>query len=1002
MAYYKEKCGPDAVDEYDAYSTYRDSYGNSCSYNNRYHNIRGTGKVNTCYADNDPNKLEGYVIHSGITELCDECLNKTSIWSIDLPDTLTKIGSSCFNKTKIGSIELPKSLVEIGHENFPKCLKYITIPAGLNQFPLDNLQECRELISISVDDGNISYKIIDGVLYNYDVTEVLLCPRTKSGQIVVPSTVKHVAEKCFQYCDKITSIVLPFGLETIGDEAFSDMKLERLIMPNSVTEVGEYCFSCTSISKVFTLSRRVTKLQNGCFYKANIPSTDFLKHIEEIGEYCFYESESLPLYLRLPKIVTIGESAFNCSTSSKYIELPSTLSFIGNCAFESTAEDLKVIFLSIVPPRLSDRAFSGIGGNCKLYVPIGTKVFYEHVSPWSTFMNIEVFQPDRDFEKKSSPVSDDIQYFRLKSIVDSFNRINHCDLKEVLHDISLSYSSVDNDKDYENAVDAIRYNRKFNPVMIPDFENEISANWTNKYKLKLLSNYVLESVSPAVLITTQDPSNSIKEGAPIEIPQIDVTKLLCSHDDRTNVEVHYSDILLQIQNQLALAKHSVKVAVSGFTNYAVFKQLKDLASQGLDIHVVINNDLVNNGGYCLNFNELIKAGVHISLVEYPHLLHHKFCIIDDNVVINGSYNWTRFSGKNYENIMIFKDDTYITESFINEFERIKENAEYKDIKAMPDYVPQRPEYDRSAFKQYITEELDAEARETSDHREKITALSKAMKLNPEYIEKINPDVTAKHGEEIKVLDQADRTAKDIVSMVVGNSGNSTSSLNGNRSSNTTSAQSNYSSGQITKGTNEKSNNLSQAVAVHEKQVEKQAMESVKASNLFMVLDVSGSMKDTYNAGHVHCITKDALSAALAISDTQKVSLWKFGDSSSFIKDISLANINDIREVQCMNAGTELNSFVTSAEKSIKDDSLVIIFTDDDGGSINEAVEGMKAKKNVFWQIIVYGGHANIAAAIKGILNISLVCMNDYASKSDSEINQILLKDYISWKTKRIK
>ena len=179
--------------------------------------------------------------------------------------------------------------------------------------------------------------------------------------------------------------------------------------------------------------------------------------------------------------------------------------------------------------------------------------------------------------------------------------------------------------------------------------------------------------------------------------------------------------------------------------------------------------------------------------------------------------------------------------------------------------------------------------------------------------------------------------------------------------------------------------------------EKAIVEKIKASDLFMVLDVSGSMQGTYSAGHVYNITKKAVSAALAVSDTQEVSLWKFGDSSSFVKNIGVANLSDINDVKCSNSGTELAKFVTNANSSIKDNSLVIIFTDDDGGSINGAIGGMKNRTDVFWQIIVYGSHNSISSAISGIPNISLVSMTDYASKGESEINQALLKDYINWK-----
>ena len=108
-----------------------------------------------------------------------------------------------------------------------------------------------------------------------------------------------------------------------------------------------------------------------------------------------------------------------------------------------------------------------------------------------------------------------------------------------------------------------------------------------------------------------------------------------------------------------------------------------------------------------DINELIEnENVELSLVEYPHLLHHKFVIIDDNLLITGSYNWTRFSSKNYENMVVIKDEE-IVEQFKDEFNELIGNAKYKCIDKMPDYVKERPEYDRSAFKQYITEELDA-------------------------------------------------------------------------------------------------------------------------------------------------------------------------------------------------------------------------------------------------------------------------------------------------------
>jgi hypothetical protein len=178
----------------------------------------------------------------------------------------------------------------------------------------------------------------------------------------------------------------------------------------------------------------------------------------------------------------------------------------------------------------------------------------------------------------------------------------------------------------------------------------------------------------------------------------------------------------------------------------------------------------------------------------------------------------------------------------------------------------------------------------------------------------------------------------------------------------------------------------------------QSVNKVKASDLVMVLDVSGSMANTYRAGHVHSIAKKALSASFAIAESKEVSLWTFGDNAQFIDNVGIDSIAKIDRVQCKSEGTVLNNFVKAAENSIKDNSLVIIFTDDDKDSIANAIPAMQKKSNVFWQIIVYGvSHDNITRSISNVGNTSVVSLTEYASKTDEEISTLLLKDYIDWK-----
>ncbi len=143
-----------------------------------------------------------------------------------------------------------------------------------------------------------------------------------------------------------------------------------------------------------------------------------------------------------------------------------------------------------------------------------------------------------------------------------------------------------------------------------------------------------------------------------------------------------------------------------------------------------------------------------------------------------------------------------------------------------------------------------------------------------------------------------------------------------------------------------------------------------------------------------------MSASLALTEEKVVNIWTFGDNAQFEGSYGINQIDQINSISSKNEGTYLQKFVEKANSSINDGALCIIFTDDDSSSISAAVEGMKQRKNVFWQIIAYEQDVkNIKAAIKNRKNISVVSLFDYQNKTDEDISEILLKNYIMWKSK---
>jgi len=987
MAYkYNVKCGPNAIDNYDDYYRW-----NNGTYS-RSHYIEGTGAVQSCNGGYGSSYSDDYNVQSGITELSDGCFSKSSIASISLPTTLVTIGSNCFKNSKIVSIKLPEGLKKIGHNNFPATLTSLTIPKSIKEFFVDNVTGCRDLKEITVDESNRYYKAKDGILYNFDMTEILFCPNAKTGKVIIPNTVTRIGDYCFVQCKNLDLIVIPTSVVEIGDYAFRGTKIAKLNIRNSVRSIGVGCFTEAVVSEEFKFSNQVLNLQEGVFESFECkPELDFIGRLEVIGLNAFNSCRAsvFPPLVSLYKAKEIKDYAFQSVRTVTTIELFSSLETFGNYVFDDCDNNLVVRYFAYAPLTSKEDAIGNLGENATLVVPKGTKIIFENLAPWSTFPNIEEWEIDADKNDKGKffKVSDEIYCKRLKSIAESKRKVDRLLLKEIIEELAQTYLYVDSDDEYEEAMSLIAYNRSFSPAIIPELEKHLCKEWTNKFRLRIIENSLLESYSspllftePGVMQTLPLPEEvALPMPKPIEMPS---TK----EDDKSSSVVAYfnEEILKQLQNHLTYARKSLKIAVSWFTNYSLLKQLKQMANDGIKIQMIINNDLINNGGYCLNFNELIiNENVELSLVEYPHLLHHKFVIIDDDLLITGSYNWTRFSGKNYENMVIINDEVII-EQFSNEFDELVEKAEYKRIDKMPDYVKERPEYDRSAFKQYITEELDAQARESSDERDKITALKKAIDLNPKYLEKINPGVREKYQEAFKIVDN-----KASIQNVVLNTIQQVQ------------VQLSKTSGTTT-GTKQTVMKPMAKVSVGKPLTRQQesVIESVKASGLIMCLDVSGSMSDTYAKGHVHEIAKKALAASLALTDEKAVNIWTFGNDAKYEGSFGIDQIDQIHGISCKNEGTYLHKFMEKANSSINDGALCIIFTDDDSSSISAAVEAMKQRKKVFWQIIAYEQDVkNIKAAIKNIKNVSVVSLSNYQGKSDEDISGLLLKDFVLWKSK---
>ena len=135
--------------------------------------------------------------------------------------------------------------------------------------------------------------------------------------------------------------------------------------------------------------------------------------------------------------------------------------------------------------------------------------------------------------------------------------------------------------------------------------------------------------------------------------------------------VYFDDIQNVICKELLQAKRSIYVAVAWFTDLLLFETLLKLQEKNVYIQLIIIDDEINFKNYSLPFEKLRNSSGSFLAVKNDKM-HHKFCIIDEDVVITGSYNWTykAATGNKNENIQISKGHSELTYKFIREFYRI--------------------------------------------------------------------------------------------------------------------------------------------------------------------------------------------------------------------------------------------------------------------------------------------------------------------------------------------
>ena len=143
----------------------------------------------------------------------------------------------------------------------------------------------------------------------------------------------------------------------------------------------------------------------------------------------------------------------------------------------------------------------------------------------------------------------------------------------------------------------------------------------------------------------------------------------------TKTEVYFSlydDPESIIIKNIDDSKEFINIAMYAFTDREIAQAIIRAKDRGVNIKIYLDRSQVNakynKSRYFLNNG--IKD---IRISSYSYIMHNKFAVIDNKIIITGSYNWTASAGeRNDENLLVI-DDKNIIEKYQNQFNNLWNN-----------------------------------------------------------------------------------------------------------------------------------------------------------------------------------------------------------------------------------------------------------------------------------------------------------------------------------------
>ena len=193
-----------------------------------------------------------------------------SLNTIHISKTVTTIETSAFEScSQLTNINLQNGIKTLGESAFKSCFVLTTFyfPASLESIHYSTFSSCSNLQSFTVDEKNLNFSTIEGVLVSYDKKKFIHFPKSAPF---------------------FDTYAIPDGIEIICQEALTESNyLEFITIPASVIKIEPYAFANNpGLSDVSYLGTNEPECDKHAF--DNCPYYDGIPDVPNgfVGDFC--------------------------------------------------------------------------------------------------------------------------------------------------------------------------------------------------------------------------------------------------------------------------------------------------------------------------------------------------------------------------------------------------------------------------------------------------------------------------------------------------------------------------------------------------------------------------------------------------------------------------------------------------------------------------------------------------------------------------------------------